>query len=141
MEAVVAGVKDSMMGGPIAGAPLVDVDVTLDLVETFDKDSNPQALRIAAAQAVRTAIRNAGGSKMQPLMKIEVVVPGEYVGSVLGDLQSKQAVIYDQVPSMDSISLLGECPLESLLGYTTTLRSLTKGRGSFTMEFARFDAM
>ena len=86
MEAVVAGVKDSMMGGPIAGAPLVDVDVTLDLVETFDKDSNSQALRIAAAQAVRTAIRNGGGSKMQPLMKIEVVVPGEYVGSVLGDL-------------------------------------------------------
>lgn len=141
MEAVVAGVTDSMMGGPIAGAPLVDVAVTLDLVETFDKDSTPQALRIAAAQAVRTAIRNGGGSKMQPLMKIEVVVPGEYVGSVLGDLQSKQAVIYDQVPSMDSISLLGECPLESLLGYTTTLRSMTKGRGSFTMEFARFDSM
>ncbi len=141
MEAVVAGVEDSMMGGPIAGAPLVDVEVTLDLVETFDKDSTPQALRIAAAQAVRRAIRNGGGSKMQPLMKIEVVVPGEYVGSVLGDLQSKQAVIYDQVPSMDSISLLGECPLESLLGYTTTLRSMTKGRGSFTMEFARFDAM
>ena len=141
MEAVIAGVEDSMMGGPIAGAPLVDVEVTLDLVETFDKDSTPQALRIAAAQAVRRAIRNGGGSKMQPLMKIEVVVPGEYVGSVLGDLQSKQAVIYDQVPSMDSISLLGECPLESLLGYTTTLRSMTKGRGSFTMEFARFDAM
>ena len=76
---------------------------------------------------------------MQPIMKIDVVVPGEYVGSVLGDLQSKQAMIFDQVPSMDTISLLGECPLESLLGYTTTLRSMTKGRGSFTMEFARFD--
>ncbi len=141
MEAVVEGVKDSMMGGPIAGSPLVDVAVTLDVVETFDKDSTPQALRIAAAQAVRNAIRNGGGAKMQPIMKIEVVVPAEYVGSVLGDLQSKQAMIYDQVPSMDSISLLGECPLESLLGYTTTLRSMTKGRGSFTMEFARFDVM
>lgn len=140
MEAIQAGVQDSMMGGPIAGSPLVDVQVSLDTVEIFDKDSTPQALRIAAAQSVRNAIRNAGGIKMQPIMKIEVVVPGEYVGSVLGDLQSKQAMIFDQVPSMDTISLLGECPLESLLGYTTTLRSMTKGRGSFTMEFARFDA-
>ena len=140
LEAVEEGVKDSMMGGPLAGSPLVDVEVSLDLVETFDKDSTPQALRIASAQAVRNAIRNGKGAKMQPIMKVEVVVPAEYVGSVLGDLQSKQAMIYDQVPSMDSISLLGECPLESLLGYTTTLRSMTKGRGSFTMEFARFDA-
>ena len=70
---------------------------------------------------------------MQPLMKSKWL-SREYVGSVLGDLQSKQAVIYDQVPSMDSISLLGECPLESLLGYTTTLRSMTKGRGSFTIS-------
>jgi elongation factor G len=138
-EALDAGVKDSMMGGPLAGSPLVDVAVTLDTVELFDRDSSPQALRIAAAQAVRSAIRNGGGRKMQPIMKIDVVVPGEYVGSVLGDLQSKQAIIFDQVPSMDTISLLGECPLESLLGYTTTLRSMTKGRGSFTMQFARFD--
>ncbi len=140
MEALEEGVKDSMLGGPIAGAPLVDIQISLDTVEIFDKDSTPQALRIAAAQAVRNAIRNGGGLKMQPIMKIEVVVPQEYVGSVLGDLQSKQAMIYNQVPSMDSISLLGECPLESLLGYTTTLRSMTKGRGSFTMEFARFDS-
>ena len=141
MEALVAGVKDSMMGGPLEGNTLIDTHVSLDVVEIFEKDSTPQALRIAAAQATREAIKNAGGVKMQPIMKIEVVVPSEYVGSVLGDLQSKQATIFDQQPSLDSMSLIGECPLEALLGYTTTLRSMTKGRGSFTMEFSRFDSL
>ena len=83
LEAIQAGVQDSMMGGPIAGSPLVDVHVSLDTVEVFDKDSTPQALRIAATQSVRNAIRNAGGVKMQPIMKSKSV---KYVGSVLGDL-------------------------------------------------------
>ena len=140
-EAIDAGVKDSMMGGPLEGNTLVDTHVSLDTVEIFEKDSTPQALRIAAAQSVREAIKNAKGVKMAPIMKIEVVVPSEYVGSVLGDLQSKQATIFNQQPSMDAMSLIGECSLDRLLGYTTTLRSMTKGRGTFTMEFSRFDAV
>ncbi len=140
-EAIESGTKDSIMGGPVEGNTLVDVHVSLDTIELFEKASTPQALRISVAQAVREALRNGGGIKMAPIMKIEVVVPSEYVGSVLGDLQSKQAVIFDQQPSMDSMSLLGECSLEQLLGYTTTLRSMTKGRGTFTMEFSRFDVV
>ena len=140
-EAIDAGVKDSMMGGPLEGNTLVDTHVSLDTVEIFEKESTPQALRIAAAQSVREAIKNAKGVKMAPIMKIEVVVPSEYVGSVLGDLQSKQAIIFNQQPSMDAMSLIGECSLDRLLGYTTTLRSMTKGRGTFTMEFSRFDAV
>jgi elongation factor G len=140
-EALIAGVQDSLIGGPLEGNPLVDAHVTLKQVEIFDKSSTPQALRIAASQAVREALLNAGGCKMQPIMNIEVVVPEEYVGSVLGDLQSRQAIITNQQPTLDYMSLIGECPLERLLGYTTNLRSLTRGRGSFTMEFSRFDSM
>ena len=140
-EAVEAGVKDSLIGGPLEGNPLVDANVTVRLVELFEKSSTPQALRIATSQAVREALINAGGCKMQPIMKIEVVVPDDCVGSVLGDLQSRQAIITNQHPTLDYMSLLGECPLEHLLGYTTNLRSLTRGRGSFTMEFSRFDSL
>ena len=78
---------------------------------------------------------------MEPIMNIEVVVPDEYVGGVLGDLQSRHAVIMGQESDMGYASLKGECALQKLLGYMSNLRSMTKGRGSFTMEFARFDSL
>ena len=142
LEAIQAGVKDSLMGGPIQGAPLEDVEVELQEVEIFEQGSTAQALRMTVAQAVRQALVNAGGIKMQPIMKIEVVVPDEYVGNVQGDLLSRNAVITGQDNAgIDYTSLFGECALEKLLGYTTELRSMTRGRGSFTMEFSRFDSM
>ena len=135
------GVKDSLLGGPIEGAPLEDVDVTLQTVEIYEKFSTPQALRIVCAQAVRNALIDAGGVKLQPIMKIEVNAPDEYVGSVLGDLQSRHAVIMGQDADMGVTSMIGECSLEKMLGYMSKLRSITKGRGSFTMEFSRFDSL
>ena len=96
---------------------------------------------MCAAQAVRQALLDAGGIKLEPIMKIEVIAPDEYVGSVLGDLQSRSAVITGQESDFGTTALLGECPLEALLGYMTDLRSKTKGRGTFSMEFLRFDSM
>ena len=84
IEAIQAGVKDSLLGGPIQGAPLEDVQVELQEVEIFEQGSTAQALRMTVAQAVRQALINAGGIKMQPIMKVEVVIPDEYVGSVQG---------------------------------------------------------
>jgi elongation factor G len=141
LQAIESGVKDSLMGGPIEGAPLEDVKVQLEEVSLFEGASTPQALRIVAAQAVREALIDAGGIKLQPIMKIEVVVPDEYVGGVQGDLLSRHSIITGQKSSMGATSLLGECPLEKLLGYMTELRSMTRGRGTFTMEFSRFDAL
>ena len=139
-DALKAGVQDAIMGGPIEGAPLQDLAVRLIEVETFLDASTPQALRMAASQAVREAIADAGGLVLRPLMRVEVVVPDENLGQVLGDLQSRQASITGQESDMGMTTVLGECPLQALLGYTTELRSLTRGRGQFTMEFARFDA-
>ena len=138
-EAVRAGVNDAMMAGPIEGAPLQDVAVKLDRLTLFPDGSTPQALRIVASQAVREAIQQAGGQVLRPLMDVEVVVPDENLGTVLGDLQSRSAIIMGQESDMGVTTVRGECPLQALLGYATELRSLTRGRGQFTMEFARFD--
>ncbi len=141
LEAAELGAKDSVIGGPIEGAPLEDVVVRIEEIELFDDKSSVQALRMCAAQAVRQALIEAGGVKLEPIMKIEVVVPDEYMGSVLGDLQSRHAIITGQDSALGSSSLLGECALEKLLGYMTELRSMTKGRGTFSMDFLRFDSL
>ena len=139
LEAVQAGVTDATLAGPSEGAPLQDVAVQLTEVELFAEGSSPQALRIAASQAVREALTAGGGQVLRPLMKVEVVVPDENLGAVLGDLQSKGAAITGQESDMGTSTILCEAGLHRLLGYTTTLRSMTRGRGQFTMEFDRFD--
>ena len=138
-EAVRAGVNDAVMAGPVEGAPLQDVAVSLEQITLFPDGSTPQALRIVASQAVREAIQTAGGQLLRPLMDVEVVVPDENLGTVLGDLQSRSAIILGQESDMGVTTVRGECPLQALLGYATELRSLTRGRGQFTMAFARFD--
>ena len=110
-------------------------------VETFGAASSAQALRIAVASAVRDGLREAGGLLLQPIMKVEVVVPDEDTGRVLGDLQSKGATINGHRSGMDMASIEAECGLSALLGYATELRSNTKGRGQFTMEFDRFEVL
>jgi len=138
-EAIKAGVMDATMAGPSEGAPLQDVAVRLTEVQLFAEGSTPQALRIASSQAVREAMVKGGGQVLRPLMRVEVVVPDENLGGVLGDLQSRGASITGQESEMGTSTIHGECGLHKLLGYTTQLRSMTRGRGQFTMEFERFD--
>ncbi len=138
-EAVEAGAADALVGGPIEGAPLQDVAVSIDRVELFGDGSSPQALRIAVAEAVRNAMSKADAVLLGPVMKVEVVAPAESLGTVLGDLQARQAAILDSSTEHGMASLQAEVPLEQLIGYATDLRSLTRGRGQFTSEFDRFD--
>jgi elongation factor G len=137
--AVLAGATDATHGGPVEGSPLEDVRIVVDRVLTSGSASSPQALRIAAAAAVREALVKAGGAIMQPIMKVDVVVPDENTGGVLGDLQSRGAVILGHEPDAGMTSITCECGLSNLIGYATDLRSQTRGRGQFVMEFARFD--
>jgi elongation factor G len=139
--AVEAGARDALSGGPIEGARLQDLRVRVDAVRTYGAASNAQALRIAAAQAVREAIHQAGGVLLQPLMKVQVTVPDENTGGVLGDLQSRGATILGHDNQGDLTVVDAECGLSALIGYATALRSQTRGRGTFTMEFDRFDAL
>jgi elongation factor G len=140
-QAVELGATDALSGGPVEGAPLQDVSVVVEAVQTFPGGSSAQALRIAAATAVREALQAAGGQVMQPIMKLEVVVPDENTGGVLGDLQSRGATILGHDPEGDTSRIEAECGLSQLIGYATDLRSNTRGRGQFVMEFDRFDVL
>ncbi|HHO51018.1 MAG TPA: GTP-binding protein, partial [Deltaproteobacteria bacterium] len=139
--AIEQGARDALSGGPIEGSPLQDTEVSVLQVETFGSGSGPQALRIAAASAVREALVAAGGLVMQPIMRIEVIVPDENMGQTLGDLQARGATILGQSPEGDVARIEAECGLSKMLGYATDLASNTKGRGMFVMEFDRFDVL
>ena len=141
LAAVEQGAHDATSVGPIEGAALQDVSVKVRTVYTSSPGSSPQALRIATATAVREAIQQAGGLVMQPIMKVEIVVPDENTGGVLGELQSKGATIVGHHPDAGVTTIEAECGLSSLIGYATSLRSSTRGRGQFTMEFDRFDVL
>ena len=140
IAAVAQGAKDALSGGPLEGAPLQDLRVEVNEVDSYGGTSTPQALRIGAASAAREALTKAGGLLMQPIMKLEVIVPDDNTGTVLGDLQSRGANIVGHEPGEMSI-ISAECGLGKLLGYATSLRSVTKGRGNFVMEFDRFDVL
>ncbi len=138
-EAVQQGARDLLGSGPQEGAPLQDLEIRVEEVELFGAASSPEALRAAVSRALRKALQAAGGVLLRPIMRTEVVVPEENLGTVLGDLQARQALILDTEDQGATHVIHCDAALDRLLGYTTELRSLTHGRGQFSMEFDRFD--
>jgi elongation factor G len=138
-DAVLGGAEDTLASGPVTGAPLQDVAVSVLGLELFGPLSGPQALRVAVAEAARKALSQAGGLILRPIMATEVVVPESDVGAVMGDLQARRAVIRDTTTLGEMTIIHCDCSLDRLLGYITQLRGMTHGRGQFTMTFNRFD--
>ena len=138
-DAVAGGVQDALTSGPVSGAPVQDIAVRVLEVELFGAWSSPPAVRIAVAEAVRKALAQAGGLVLRPIMTTEVVVPEGDVGAVIGDLQTRRAVIRETTRLGEMTMIHGDCALDRLLGYITDLRGMTRGRGQFTMTFDRFD--
>lgn len=138
-EAVAQGVRFSLGGGPLEGAPLQDLQVEVEEIELFGSASTPVALSAAVSRALAKALQSAAPALLQPIMSAEVVVPEANLGVVLGDLQSRHALIKDVRHSRDDASISCEVALAELLGYTTQLRSMTQGRGQFSTIFERFD--
>jgi elongation factor G len=126
-RAIEAGLRGGLESGPLQGAALLDLELTVREAELFGPNSPPETL-----DAAHPAL-------MQPVMALEVIVPQVNLGAVLGDLQSRTAMITDTGNRGETAEVRAEAPLAALLGYTTTLRSLTQGRGQFSMEFLRFD--
>ncbi|MGA7980965.1 MAG: elongation factor G [Chromatiaceae bacterium] len=139
LQAVKAGVRLALGSGPLQGTPLEDIEVQVAEVELFGQASTLDALSAAAARAVHKAVERADAALLHPVMAVDVVVPEENLGAVLGDLQSRRALIRDTYPEGENVTIACEVPLERLLGYTTDLRSQTQGRGQFSMQFDRFD--
>ena len=138
-RALESGVRLALAAGPLQGTPLEDIEVRVLQVELFGQASTPDALSAAAAKAVHKAVEGARPALMHPVMRVEVVIPEDNLGTVLGDLQSRQAMIRDTRTEGETGTIDCEVALERLLGYATDLRSQTLGRGQFGMQLDRFD--
>ncbi|MCU0832899.1 MAG: GTP-binding protein [Chromatiaceae bacterium] len=138
-RALESGMRMAMESGPLQGSTVEDVDASLIEVELFGQASTLDALSAAAARATGRALQAATPALLRPVMAVEVVVPEDNLGTVLGDLQARRAAIHDTVREAGTVTIACEVPLEQLLGYTTDLRSQTQGRGQFSMLFDRFD--
>ncbi len=139
IPAVQKGIKEAMTRGVLAGYPMVDVSSELYDGTYHEVDSSEIAFKIAASQAFQEAARKARPVLLEPMMKVEVTVPDEYVGDITGDLSSKRGLIEGTEQHGLIQAIKATVPLSEMFGYMNKLRSMTSGRGAFTMEFARYD--
>lgn len=139
VKAVEKGVRETLDNGVLLGFPLIDVKVTCYDGSYHDVDSSEVAFKIAASQAIQAASKKAGITLLEPIMKVEVTIPSEYMGDVMGDLSSKRAQISGTEERGNATIILAQVPLSELSGYATQLRSLTKGRGNFYMEPSHYE--
>ncbi len=138
IPSVKRGVKDAQDSGPLAGYPVVDVKVSLYDGSYHEVDSSEIAFRAAASIAFREGARKAGSILLEPIMDLEVVIPEEYMGEVVGGINARRGRI-EKMSSRGAKRVLGgKAPLSEMFGYATSLRSLTQGRGNFTMEFHHY---
>ncbi|MFO7255986.1 MAG: elongation factor G, partial [Bacillota bacterium] len=138
IPAVEAGVKEAMSSGVLAGYPVVDVRVRLVDGSYHEVDSSEQAFRIAASIGFREAAKKASPILLEPLMRVEVVTPEEFLGDVMGDLNARRGRIEGMAPRGNAQVVRAIVPLAEMFGYATDLRSMTQGRATYTMQFERY---
>ena len=134
IPAVDAGIQGAMQAGVQAGFPVVDVKVTLYDGSFHEVDSSELAFKIAGSMAFKEACRKANPCILEPIMKVSVVVPDDYMGAVIGDLTARRGNILGQITRTGSVQVDANVPLAEMFGYATDLRSKTQGRGQYTME-------
>ena len=141
IPAVDAGIKGAMNSGVLAGFPVVDVKVTLYDGSYHEVDSSEMAFKIAGSMAFKDACRKADPTLQEPIMKVSVIVPDEYLGTVIGDLNSRRGQIQGQENRTGATQIDALVPLANMFGYATDLRSNTQGRGQYSMEPHSYEAM
>lgn len=137
--AVEAGLEDAMKTGALAGFPLIDVKAKLYDGSYHDVDSNEQAYRIAASMAMKEAYKNCNPVLLEPMMKVDVVTPEEYMGDVMGDLSSRRGQIQGQESRGNALLISAFVPLSEMFGYATDLRTFTQGRATYSMAMDHYD--
>jgi len=135
IPAVEKGIKEAMERGVIAGYPMVDMRVALYDGSFHEVDSSEAAFKIAGSMCLQDGSRRAKPILLEPIMKLEVIIPADYFGDAIGDLNSKRGKISETSDRLNMKVIQADVPLAEMFGYATSLRSLTQGRGSFTMEF------
>ncbi|HSE98317.1 MAG TPA: elongation factor G, partial [Blastocatellia bacterium] len=139
IKPVEEGIKEAMEGGVLAGYEVVDMKATLHYGSYHEVDSSEMAFKIAGSMAFKDAAKKADAVLLEPIMKVEVVSPEEYMGSITGDINSRRGRIerIDSRPGTQVITSM--VPLSEMFGYSTELRSMTQGRATYTMHFHRYE--
>jgi elongation factor G len=133
------GIQEAMEAGVLAGYPVVDVVVELVDGSYHDVDSSEMAFKVAGSMAFKTAMQRAKPKLLEPVMSVEVVTPEEYLGDVMGDLNSRRGRVEGLEPRGNAQAVRARVPLATMFGYATDLRSMTQGRATFTMQFDRYE--
>jgi elongation factor G len=141
IPSVERGLREAMESGVLAGYPMVGIKATLLDGSFHDVDSSEIAFRVAGSMAMRQGSEKAGPKLLEPIMDVEVVVPEDYLGDVLGDLNAKRGRIVGMFVRSDAQVIAATVPLSEMFGYVNRLRSLTQGRGVYTMQFSRYEPL
>ncbi|MFD2617374.1 elongation factor G [Terrilactibacillus laevilacticus] len=141
IPAVEAGLKDSLQNGLLAGYPLIDIKARLVDGSYHDVDSNEMAFKIAASMALKKAKDACAPVILEPIMKVEVVMPEEYLGDIMGDITSRRGRVDGMEARAGAQVVNAHVPLAEMFGYATTLRSSTQGRGTYSMQFDHYEAV
>ena len=138
IPAVDKGIQEQMTNGVLAGFPLVDFKATIFDGSYHDVDSSELAFKIAGSMALKAGVMQASPALLEPIMKVEVATPDDYMGDVIGDLNRRRGMVQGMDEENGSMIVRAEVPLGEMFGYATDLRSATQGRASYSMEFARY---
>lgn len=133
------GIEEGLATGVLAGYPLIDVKIAITFGSYHEVDSNEMAFKICASMAIKDAARKAKPVILEPIMKVVATTPEASVGDVIGDLNRRRGKILGQDSLKGTIDVTAEVPLSEMFGYSTTLRSMTSGRATYTMEPSHFE--
>lgn len=139
VTAIEQGVREALLGGLMAGYPAVDIQATLIGGTVHETDSTEIAYKIAASLALKDALQKGNPILLEPMMSIEITCPDEYMGSVIGDLNSRRGKIHHMTMKNQMQIIRAEAPLSTMFGYSTSLRSSSQGRASYSMEFSHYE--
>ena len=139
IPAVIKGVEEGLTTGVLAGYPLVDVKVAIVYGSYHEVDSNEMAFKICASMAVKDAARKGQPVLLEPIMKVVVTTPDQFMGDVIGDINRRRGQIVSQATNKNLIDIESRIPLAEMFGYSTQLRSMSSGRGTYTMEPSDFE--
>ena len=135
------GIREALLSGVLGGYEVVDVKVELYDGTYHDVDSSEMAFKICGSMAIKEALRKAGSTLLEPYMKVEVTVPEEYLGDVMGDINSRRGQLEGMEVAFGAQIIRAHVPLSEMFGYSTDLRSKSQGRGTYTMQFSHFEGV
>ncbi|MBI8165060.1 elongation factor G [Pseudomonas aeruginosa] len=138
IPAIQKGIEEQMKNGVVAGYPLIGLKATVFDGSYHDVDSNEMAFKIAASMATKQLAQKGGGKVLEPIMKVEVVTPEDYMGDVMGDLNRRRGLIQGMEDAVSGKVIRAEVPLGEMFGYATDVRSMSQGRASYSMEFSKY---